>query len=278
MKKHFLFFCLFFIGIAVCTQPVSAGNKSQQNDTLRILAIGNSFSVDGLTYLQEIAEAAGRPIVIGNLYIGGCSLERHLQNSMTDDKPYRYYKNECGVKSEADFSLADGIKDEYWDVISFQQASHYSGMYDTYTPYLSSLQGYVREQALNKDARFVWHMTWAYASDSDHSGFANYQNSQQAMYKAIKEVAEKAKKEYRFSYIIPSGETIQRCRKTSIGDHLTRDGYHLNDLGRFAAGCTWYIMLFGESVKDNTYQPETITSKDAKIARRIAEKSCRRFK
>lgn len=277
MKKQILFFCLLWLAIGLSAQNTKASNSNQSNDTLKVLAIGNSFSVDGLTYLQEIAAATGRPIVIGNLYIGGCSLERHFKNTQTSEKPYRYYKNVCGLKSEADYSLSDGITDEDWDVVSFQQASHYSGMYATYSPYLSELQHYVRAHISNKEAKFVWHMTWAYSADSDHGGFANYQKDQQTMYKAIKAAAEKARKDYDFEYIIPCGKTIQECRKTTIGDHLTRDGYHLNDLGRFAAGYTWYLMLFGDSAKESDYKPSTLTDQQAKIARRMAKKSCRRF-
>ena len=47
----------------------------QQPDTLRILGIGNSFTDDGMMYLPELLEAAGiRNVVLGRLYIAGCSL------------------------------------------------------------------------------------------------------------------------------------------------------------------------------------------------------------
>ena len=52
----------------------------QQPDTLRILGIGNSFTDDGMMYLPELLEAAGiRNVVLGRLYIAGCSLERHCR-------------------------------------------------------------------------------------------------------------------------------------------------------------------------------------------------------
>ena len=58
---------------------------AQQRDTLRILAIGNSFSVDGVEhYLWELFDAAGIPVVIGNMYIGGCTLEKHWNNALSD--------------------------------------------------------------------------------------------------------------------------------------------------------------------------------------------------
>ena len=48
---------------------------------LKVLAIGNSFSVDAVEQnLYELAKANGDRIVIGNMHIGGCSLERHYLN------------------------------------------------------------------------------------------------------------------------------------------------------------------------------------------------------
>ena len=47
--------------------PVSAGEK-----VVRILAIGNSFSEDAVDqYFHEICEAAGKRVVVGDLYIPG---------------------------------------------------------------------------------------------------------------------------------------------------------------------------------------------------------------
>ncbi|MGI6313258.1 MAG: DUF4886 domain-containing protein [Candidatus Cryptobacteroides sp.] len=63
-------------------------------DTLRILAIGNSFSEDAVeNNLWELLDAAGVPAIIGNLYIGGCSLKRHYNNSVNDAPDYRYRRN-----------------------------------------------------------------------------------------------------------------------------------------------------------------------------------------
>ena len=47
---------------------------------MKILSIGNSFSEDAQRYLHQIANANGDDIFCANLYIGGCSLERHYNN------------------------------------------------------------------------------------------------------------------------------------------------------------------------------------------------------
>lgn len=61
--------------------------------TVRILAIGNSFSQDAVEqYLHELAEAEGISTIIGNMFIGGCSLERHVKNARDNAPAYAYRK------------------------------------------------------------------------------------------------------------------------------------------------------------------------------------------
>ncbi|MGN1215558.1 MAG: DUF4886 domain-containing protein [Candidatus Cryptobacteroides sp.] len=63
-------------------------------DTLRILAVGNSFSDDGTEYLPNLLEAAGiHNVIIARLYIGGCSLERHCNEYYNNLSQYRYSKS-----------------------------------------------------------------------------------------------------------------------------------------------------------------------------------------
>src|SRR5690625_7172324 len=52
--------------------------QPNQDRVLRILAIGNSFSEDAIeNYLHELAAEAGIKMIIGNMYIGGASLDLH---------------------------------------------------------------------------------------------------------------------------------------------------------------------------------------------------------
>ena len=60
---------------------------------IKILAIGNSFSEDATHYLHQIAAADQVDMKVGNLYIGGCSLERHWNNIQTNAAEYLYEEN-----------------------------------------------------------------------------------------------------------------------------------------------------------------------------------------
>ena len=50
------------------------------------------------------------------------------------------------------------------------------------------------------------------------------------MYRSIVGAVNKAARQYKIKYIMPSGTAIQNARTSFAGDHLNRDGYHL-DLG-----------------------------------------------
>jgi len=257
MKRFILSIIIFLAGVVSFAQ-IKNFPLPQNPDTLKILAIGNSFSDDGMQWLPELLESAGiHNVVLGRLYIGGCSLERHCKEFEGNLHNYIYYKStDNRWISKKNVSLAEGVKDEDWDIISMQQRSGMSGIYDTYTPWLENLIKIVRSIASNPTASIVWHQTWAYSRNSDHSDFVNYDKNQQKMYNAINDCVQRLKKDANIEIVIPSGTTIQMLRNSKLNDSkdLTRDGYHLNlQYGRYAAACAWFEALIkptlGVSVK-----------------------------
>lgn len=236
---------------------------------IKLLTIGNSFSDDAVEhYLYGLAEATGDTLIIGNMYIGGCSLEKHYNNSVDNAANYSYRKIVAGAKTVTpNFSLAEAMANEPWDYISFQQSSPLSGQYNSYSPYLAELINFVCQHAVNPDMEIIFHVTWAYAQSSTHAGFANYENNQFTMYQAIIDAAKRTAAENNIRIIVPSGTAIQNGRTSCLGDTFCRDGYHLElNYGRYTASCTWYEMLFNKSVVGNEYVPSNITPLQAKIA------------
>lgn len=275
-RKFISFVVFVFIVFPHCVAASPSGDKEgkcSSDGVLRILAIGNSFSQDAVEqYLYELFDAAGQKVIIGNLYIGGCSLERHWGNTSNGKTDYYYRKIVDGVKTErANTSLLYGVQDEQWDIISLQQASGVSGQWDSYNPYLGNLIAWLRENAPKKDFRLAWHQTWAYASSSTHSAFPNYGSDQMTMYEAIVSCVRNALANNDFDILIPSGTAIQNGRTSYLGDSFNRDGYHLETTyGRYTAACTWFEAISGESVVGNTYAPQTISPCEQKIAQRAA--------
>ena len=250
-----------------------------QEKVLKILAIGNSFSEDGIeNYLYDLAKADGQKIIIGNMYIGGASVELHVKNSREDKASYAYRKiGPDGKKvNTKEVSISKAIADEDWDYISLQQASPYSGQYAIIMKDLPELIRYVN--SLKKPhTQILYHQTWAYQHDSTHKGFANYDKSQLKMYTDIADASKKIAKTKDFAMIIPAGTAIQNARTSTQGDTYTRDGYHLElTYGRFTAACTWYEKLFGKDVRKNTYKPEKVTDKQAQISKEAAHKAIKK--
>lgn len=273
-------------GIAVGETTVSieatAGEAKASTDitvsvkqgTVKILAIGNSFSQDAVEqYLYDLAKAAGIDVIIGNMYIGGCDLDKHYANLQSDAPAYEYRKVTAGEKkNRTKVRLSEALADESWDYISLQQASGKSGQYNTYAvlpQLISNLTAKVPEASL------IWHQTWAYAAGSNHESFPAYDKDQMTMFNAIASSARKAMTDNSsLKLMVPSGTAIQNARTTYVGDVFNRDGYHLEvTYGRYTAACTWFETLFGIDVTTTTYSPSTVNNEMAAIARLSAHRA-----
>lgn len=240
-----------------------------QKDTLRILAIGNSFSQDATEqYLYDIAKAGGQELLIGDLVIGGCSLERHCSN-IGKDNTYGYTKIRDGKRTHRAATLLEGITDEKWDIITVQQVSHQAGRPQSYEPYLTKLLDYIKSNAAGNPELF-FQQTWAYAKDATHSGFKNYKRDQMTMYDAIIDAVQKATEKHGLK-VIPSGTAMQNGRTTVLRENFVRDGFHCSrTCGRYAVACTWFEAITGKSVVGNTYKPEQMQSLQVEICQHAA--------
>ncbi len=229
--------------------------------TLKVLAIGNSFSSDATEYLWDIAKDGGvEKIIIGNLYIGGCALDKHYSNIRANANAYKYYKNTNGRWTEtANVSIEKGLLDEEWDIVTVQQASGSSGVENSYTP-LKKILEFLAENEPNADV--YWHLTWAYQQNSTHSSFPTYGSDQMKMYNAIlKAYDSKVKTQESIVGVIPSGTAVQNLRSSYIGDTVTRDGYHMSyDYGRYTVALTWFAYLTGGDVDKVDWLPANYSS------------------
>ena len=263
MKRNVLFL-LFYLFTFL---PLSA-------KVIKVLAIGNSFSQDAIEqYLYELARAQGDSLVIGNAYIGGCSIDRNYTNLVKDSALYTYRKVVGGVRSERKkWTLKQIIRDEQWDVISLQQASQLSGVFDSYKN-LPAFKRLVESYVTNLHVEFVWHMTWAYAEDFKSSRFQPYDYKQRQMYSDIVSTMLSVMPAISNPRIVPTGTAVQLVRYR-LGDILNRDGMHLSyTLGRYTAACTWCEFLTGRIVDGNHYWPDTITEEEAEVCQLAAHEA-----
>ncbi len=273
MKRLIQLTLALSISVFACTaasaQKITNHPLPQQPDTLRILGIGNSFTDDGMMYLPDLLEAAGiKNVVLGRMYIGRCSLERHCVEYENNTEAYRYNKSRGNrwMKVSDGVSLTNGIEDEDWDIIVLQQSSPKSGNYTTYQPWLDRLTEIVRWHCTNAGASIVWQQTWAFATTSEHKEFPRYENDQQLMFDSIIAATTDMIEDTSIEIIIPSGTAIQNMRQTEFNDslELTRDGHHLSHTaGRYTAACTWFQALIAPVFK-TTVAGNTCTLKGTK--------------
>lgn len=225
---------------------------------MKILSIGNSFSQDAHQWLYDVCKSAGKEIYNANLYYGGCSLYAHWNFYVNDAAEYDY---EIKGEPVRKITLREALALEEWDIITYQQASHDSGIYDKYQPFLNDLHKVVSEACPN--AKFYMHETWAYEIDSTHGSFVLYDHDQQKMYNCLCDAYNKAAQDINVP-VIPAGDVIQYLRDNTKefdykngGLSLNRDGFHLSlGYGRYAASLTWYCKLFDGKATDVKFVPE----------------------
>jgi len=263
----------------------------KENKRIKVLAIGNSFSQDASKYLHDIADAGGIDLTVANLYIGGCTLETHWHNASRDLQEYDYELN--GEPTGRKVSIKEALESDEWNYVTFQQASHDSGLEDTYYPYIEELAKYVKQ--IRPEAELLIHQTWAYEKGSDHPGFKNYNFNQDVMFKKLKSAYHNAsvrlglltlEDEIEISTdkkpvkIIPSGQAMQNARAfpefdTTYNDSaqkkLIRDGFHASlTYGRYLLGAVWYECLTGKKIADNSFSPEGISQNDLALLKKAA--------
>ena len=77
---------------ATTQTTATTAKPAEPKKSIKILAIGNSFSVDAMEHLWYLLYEQGyTEIILGNLYIGGCSLDTHWDNIQNDTGAYQYY-------------------------------------------------------------------------------------------------------------------------------------------------------------------------------------------
>lgn len=248
---------------------------------LNVLCIGNSFSIDAVeNNLVELAAERGVKLTVGNLYIGGCSLERHALNMRGDSAVYSYRLMRLspdGGHAERivtdSVSILHALTSGEWDIVTMQQASHYSGQWFTYEPWLTELIDSVTNHISDRTKLF-WYMTWAYQQDATHPAFQpNYNGSQAYMYDEICGCNRQLLNRHHFDGFIPGGVAVQQARMTKLGDTLCRDGYHLSyTCGRYLMACLWLEVLTGRSALGCTYMPEGMSDEQRIITQNVAHK------
>ena len=261
--------------------------------SLKVLMIGNSFSVQMARAMPPIAENLGLKLDICSMYIGGCSMERHWNNICAPtNKPYSVTRSIEGKDQMAlHGNIPELIKADKWDVVTIQQASHFSWQPDTYHPWGDNLVKYIRENA--PQAKIVVQETWSYTPWDKR--LAGWKIDQNEMYAKLHDAYAAFAAKHGLD-VIPTGTAVQLVRRelpvkyteNSLGGDVVgsakfveKDGkwvpqgdvFHMGESGHYLQALTWTAKLFGVDVTACTYVPKGIDAERAAFLRRMAQKA-----
>lgn len=239
---------------------------------MKVLAIGNSFSQDATGYLHDIAKADGVVLEVANLYIGGCTLERHYRNMLSAEPKYELQYD--GHATGFFVSLEQALLSRPWDVITLQQGSHVSFKPESYSPYIQALAEHIRR--CQPKVKLLLHQTWAYEAASEKLLTVTPFETPAQMLAQVKAAYAQAAAQIQADGIIPSGELMMLLLEKGA-DRVHRDGYHLTyGLGRYAAALLWYRLLTGNPVAGNSFCSfdEPVTDREQLLAKTCVDAIC----
>ena len=229
---------------------------------MKVLSIGNSFSMDAQRYLHQLARREGVDLFCMNLYIGGCSQRTHYLNMLDDTDSYALQVN--GTLTNLKTTIREALRSEIWDVVTFQQASHQSARFETYTPYIQELSAYVRKYC--PEAKQVIHQTWAYEDGSPKLEAQNFATSAD-MFAAVEKAYAQAAELISADGIIPAGKAMLIASQTGI-EKVHRDTFHASlGAGRYLLALVWFKYLTGRDITDNAFDDfdAPVTDEERKI-------------
>ena len=270
MKKLLLFLLL------ALTLQAHADNSVLTKPNLKILMLGNSYMLDGTSYLKDIANASGSDISDMCIYriLRSSSGFKHWCDIYNDKDVYEYYfARELGGLSstvkQGKGEAGDGslfrqvLTDDEWDLILIQPVSTEAADYDKWESdgYLAQLLEILKTH--QPDAQIGFVMVHSYWDEYVH----NYQHSSYDRWQLIADATQQLAKNYDIDFVLPCGTAVEDLRMTSVNNDydLTRDGTQLAyGLGRYVAACCYYEALIaprsGISVVGNTLRPTVASS------------------
>ena len=254
---------------------ISTADKS----SIKILSIGHSFSKDVMvTNLYNMFKEGGyEEVVIGYLYMAGCSMPKHLYNIQNNLAQYEYAKNSTGSwVTKNNTSALTALQEEDWDFVTVQSSPDYiggqtissitlgvnsegdkiEGINQTEYEAMDQITDWILANATNADVKIDYHMIWSFSEGCNLWSYTYHDWDQMTMYNNIVNITQqKVQPHEDINRIIPSATAIQNARSSFMGDNFNMpdatqggsDGYHLNDYGDYVAALTWYCHYSGDS-------------------------------
>lgn len=266
-----------YISVAYQATAFDALEKAKEDGrrTLRILAVGNSFTQDSFAYLPALKDISHNiKLVLGIGYIGGSPIAQHCAYFTGVEKQsggmtyktvngiykaivtatqeeswsglYAFHKSvDGGAWESKSVNVQQMLDDEEWDIITFQQSGGSSdGDWDVYyAPFIFDLQ-----KAVFSKVDYATRLGWVLI----HGSYGSSDETFLAKWTGTASNSEKVMERTGASILLPYGTAIQNLRTTSLkslGDgsahNLTADNAHLQEgIGPLAASYTILLAIF----------------------------------
>ena len=257
MTRHEFILCAAAFGsrlaaAGMCGSAVPDEVKPER--PLKVLMIGNSFSICNLRQMPQVAAAMGLRLDLASLYIGGCSLECHWSNVIAATnasfRPYRFDRTTEGRKvvEKGKANIPDALVLDKWDIVTIQQASHFSWRPETYHPFGDRLVAKIRELA--PQAKIVVQETWSYPPWDRRLGKFGFDQAE--MYSRLNGAYAAFAAKHGLD-VIPVGTAAEFVPNRDA--LFTKPDFHFNREGEYLQGLAFTARLFGVDVRRCPYRP-----------------------
>ena len=269
-------------------KPTEKPSEKPSEPSLNILFIGNSFTMDAVTHLPGMLDAAGiKGVHMIHMYYGGRLVQQYNSGWKTSSD-YQAYECEPGKKTWAvttGKTLEQVASSRKWDIVTIQEhtGSKFAWTWDaTERAHFKQLVKKIKATQ-TKSPKIYYILSQAY-QDNAQIGSGSTSSitwtDHKGMWDVISAFGQKVMTDVEFDGIISTGAMLENLRTTSLNNDmgLTRDGYHMdNGIARYGASCVVFetlispvydIHLDDNSFRFNESGPGTtpVTDENASIA------------
>lgn len=295
MRPVAVFAAVALAALSGCNLAEKAGS----DDSVKVLAIGNSFSVSVMAHLPAVAAQCAVKLDVASAHIGGCSLERHWENVLKDGEkdfmPYRFIRNRMGKTTTDRVNIAEALRMEKWDIVTIQQVSHYSWRGESFYPHGDLLVAKIRELA--PTAKIFVQETWSYTPwdsrlkawgfgpremyDRLHRAYGAFAGKHSLPVIPMGRAVEEWRKRLPVKYAVNSlGGDVVGGGKLEERDHFRRTGdnkwkiycdtFHLSRQGEYFQAMVWAKTLLGADLGKIKEHPGFVAHGNGELMKEIA--------
>lgn len=269
-------------------EPDEPEESDEDDGVLSILFIGNSFTMDSVTHLPGMVDAAGiSDLHMVHMYYGGRLISQYYKGWETSSD---YKKYECAPREKKwtqtqNQNLSVVAKSREWDIVVIQEHTGNKNAWTWNADALGNFSGLVQciNSSQKKAPKIYYILSQAY-SDMSKIGSTSRPSvtwtDHEGMWQVVSSFGKQVMETFKFDGIISTGAMLENLRTSSLnnGMNLTRDGYHMdNGLARYGASCTVFetilTPIYEISLENNSYRYNKSSTESGKYTTAVTDSS-----